>query len=73
VEGFILETPKAVKIFRHRNKDKQIHAQPVPPDLGLISGRMTGKPQVIPQPDRIGPVKRDFRNVWSAAELQAER
>jgi hypothetical protein len=34
--------------------------------------RVTGKPKVIPHPDRIGPVKRDYRNVWSAAELQAK-
>ena len=31
-----------------------------------------GKPKVIPCPDRIGHVKRGYRYVWSAAELQAK-
>lgn len=31
--------------------------------LASHSGRITANPEVIPQPDRIGPVKRDSRKV----------
>ena len=32
-----------------------------------VKSRVTAKPEVIPHPDRIGPVKRDYRNVATGA------
>ena len=41
MKGFILRYAEGCQNISPQNENKQIHAQPVQPDLGRISGRMT--------------------------------